>query len=63
MVNHYFVEGSLGSGAFAKVFQFVDQETGVRYAAKKMNKAKLKKTRYGRKRSAYDAVVQELETL
>lgn len=63
MVNNYQVLGTLGAGSFAKVMLFLNKETNVRYAAKKMNKAELKKRRYGKSKSAYDAVLEELNVL
>ena len=63
MVNNYQVLGTLGSGSFAKVMLFLDKQSNVRYAAKKMNKAVLKKRRYGKTKSALDAVLEELNVL
>lgn len=54
MVNNYQVLGTLGSGSFAKVMLFHNKETNIRYAAKKMNKAELKKCKFGRYKNAYD---------
>lgn len=63
MVNNYKVLGTLGSGSFAKVMLFQNKETNIKYAAKKMNKAELKKRRVGRHKTAYDLVLEELNVL
>ena len=42
MINQYVVEKSLGSGSFAEVKLCKDQNTGIQYALKQMNKKKLR---------------------
>ena len=57
------IEKTLGKGGFAKVYLGSDNITGVKYAIKKMDKAKLMKRTHGDGSSAYNSVLEELKIL
>ena len=62
-INQYVIEQELGKGSFATVYLCHVKDTGVKYALKEMDKALLKKKRVGKKKNAYDCILEELKVL
>ena len=62
-INQYIVQELLGTGSFASVKLCTDCNTGIQYAVKQMNKQFLKSKSFGKDKSAYDCVLDELQVL
>ena len=60
-INDYLIIRELGSGSFGKVYE-VDK-SGQRFAMKEYNKKRLKHKLIGKKRTAFDAVLDEVALL
>lgn len=63
MVNQYVFERQLGQGAFASVHLCRDIETKLLYAIKKMNRKTLMRKPFGKNKSAYDCVKEEIRVM
>lgn len=57
------LEKKLGEGSFATVYLCTDSNTKAKFAIKQMNKAKLMNKSFGKGKSAYDCVIEELKVL
>lgn len=62
-INQYLLEKKLGEGSFAAVYLCTDSNTGTKYAIKQMNKRLLMSKSFGKGKSAYDCVIEELKVL
>jgi len=60
-INGYAVARELGSGAFGKVFEV--EKNGQKFAMKEYNKKRLKHKLLGKKRTAFDSVLDEVALL